>query len=97
MPIRVDAPKVRPSRDTRELHGFDNLHPRGYLEAHKAIGKMNQYKSGGGISHGLQLPDIERGQVLKKPGSITPQTKLNAETYKLGPRARDSGRLDDLL
>ncbi|SKA08402.1 elongation factor Tu, partial [Selenihalanaerobacter shriftii] len=28
--------------------------------------------------------DIERGQVLAEPGSITPHTKFNAEVYVLG-------------
>jgi translation elongation factor EF-Tu-like GTPase len=59
------------------------LHARGYLEALEQIKKAEEHKSEGGMLHGLQVPDIEHGQVLKKPGTIKPRA--------------DSGRLDDLL
>jgi elongation factor Tu len=32
---------------------------------------------------GLKREDVERGQVLAKPGSITPHTKFKAEVYVL--------------
>jgi elongation factor Tu len=35
------------------------------------------------LLRGLKREDIERGQVLSKPGSITPHTKFNAEAYIL--------------
>ncbi len=35
------------------------------------------------LLRGLKREDIERGQVLAKPGSITPHTKFNAEAYIL--------------
>jgi translation elongation factor EF-Tu-like GTPase len=41
----------------------------------------------GALLRGTQRTDIERGQVLAKPGTITPHTKFNAETYKLRSRA----------
>ncbi|KXS45763.1 MULTISPECIES: elongation factor Tu [unclassified Candidatus Frackibacter] len=38
----------------------------------------------GALLRGLNREDIERGQVLAAPGSITPHTKFNAEVYVLG-------------
>src|SRR5699024_10500412 len=35
----------------------------------------------GALLRGVQRDDIERGQVLAKPGSITPHTKFEAEVY----------------
>jgi elongation factor Tu len=52
--------------------------------------------SEGTLLRGIQRTDIERGQVLSKPGTITPHTPFKAEPYKLQSRS-DSGRLDDLL
>jgi elongation factor Tu len=37
----------------------------------------------GCLLRGLKREDIERGQVLAKPGSITPHTKFKAEVYVL--------------
>ena len=37
----------------------------------------------GVLFRGIQRDDIERGQVLPKPGSITPHTKFKAEVYVL--------------
>lgn len=37
----------------------------------------------GALLRGLKREDIERGQVLAKPGSITPHTKFKAEVYIL--------------
>jgi elongation factor Tu len=37
----------------------------------------------GVLLRGIEKKDIERGQVLAKPGSITPHTKFNAEVYVL--------------
>ncbi|HLR35853.1 MAG TPA: elongation factor Tu, partial [Tissierellales bacterium] len=37
----------------------------------------------GALLRGVQRDDIERGQVLAKPGSITPHTKFEAEVYVL--------------
>jgi elongation factor Tu len=37
----------------------------------------------GCLLRGLKREDIERGQVLAKPGSITPHTKFEAEVYVL--------------
>jgi elongation factor Tu len=37
----------------------------------------------GALLRGIRRDDIERGQVLAKPGSITPHTKFKAEVYVL--------------
>ncbi len=37
----------------------------------------------GALLRGVQRTDIERGQVLAKPGSITPHTKFESEVYVL--------------
>ena len=41
------------------------------------------------LLRGVKREDIERGQVLAKPGSITPHTKFEAEVYC--PRRRTKG------
>ncbi len=37
----------------------------------------------GALLRGVEREDVERGQVLAKPGSITPHTKFKAEAYIL--------------
>ena len=37
----------------------------------------------GALLRGIQRNEIERGQVLAKPGSITPHTKFKAQVYVL--------------
>jgi len=37
----------------------------------------------GCLLRGVERTDVERGQVLAKPGSITPHTQCNAEVYVL--------------
>ncbi len=44
----------------------------------------------GALLRGVQRADIERGQVLAKPGSITPHTKFTAQVYVL--TASEGGR-----
>ena len=44
----------------------------------------------GCLLRGIERTDIERGQVLAKPGSITPHTEFNAEVYVL--KKEEGGR-----
>ncbi len=44
----------------------------------------------GALLRGIDREDVERGQVLAKPGSITPHTKFEAETYIL--KKEEGGR-----
>jgi elongation factor Tu len=49
--------------------------------------EMEQSQAGdnvGALLRGIDKEDIERGQVLAKPGLITPHTKFKAEVYVLG-------------
>jgi elongation factor Tu len=42
------------------------------------------------LLRGVEKTDLERGQVVCKPGTITPHTKFEAEVYVL-PRTRGAG------
>ena len=47
---------------------------------------MNEGQAGdnvGCLMRGIEKQDVERGQVLAKPGSITPHAKFNAQVYVL--------------
>jgi len=44
----------------------------------------------GVLLRGIEKGDVERGQVLSKPGSITPHTKFQAEVYVM--TAKEGGR-----
>jgi len=44
----------------------------------------------GALLRGVQRTDIERGQILAKPGSITPHTKFKSQVYVL--TKEDGGR-----
>ena len=37
----------------------------------------------GALLRGIQRNEVERGQVLAKPGSVTPHTKFKGEVYVL--------------
>ncbi len=43
----------------------------------------------GVLLRGTKREDVERGQVLAKPGTITPHTKFKAEVYVL---SKEEGR-----
>jgi elongation factor Tu len=43
---------------------------------------------GHALVRGLKREDVERGQVLAKPGSVTPHTEFSAEVYVL---SKDEG------
>jgi elongation factor Tu len=42
------------------------------------------------LLRGIERTDVERGQVVAKPGSITPHTKFNAQVYVL--KREEGGR-----
>ena len=44
--------------------------------------------NGGALLRGVKREEVERGQVLAKPGSITPHTQFKAEVYVL---SKDEG------
>ena len=43
----------------------------------------------GALLRGVAREDIERGQVLAKPATITPHTKFKAEVYVLSKKKAD--------
>jgi len=49
----------------------------------KELGEGRAGDNVGCLLRGVKREDIERGQVLSKPGSITPHTKFEAEVYCL--------------
>ena len=50
---------------------------------HKLLDQAEAGDNIGVLLRGVQRTDIERGQVLAKPGSITPHTKFKAQVYVL--------------
>ena len=49
----------------------------------KLLDEVRAGDNAGVLLRGIEKKDIERGQVLAKPGSITPHTKFNAQIYVL--------------
>jgi elongation factor Tu len=57
---------------------------------HKDLDRGQAGDNAGCLLRGTKREDIERGQVLCKPGSITPHTKFKAEVYCL--KKEEGGR-----
>jgi elongation factor Tu len=55
---------------------------------HKLLDQGQAGDNAGILLRGTQREDVERGQVLAKPGSITPHTEFEAEVYVL---SKDEG------
>ncbi len=56
----------------------------------KSLDEARSGDNAGLLLRGIQRNEIERGQVLAKPGSITPHTKFKAEVYVL--KKEEGGR-----
>src|SRR5580704_7858429 len=54
----------------------------------KTLDSAQAGDNAGALLRGVKREDVERGQVLAKPGSITPHTQFNAEVYVL---SKDEG------
>jgi len=50
---------------------------------HKQLEQGQAGDNAGLLLRGIERDDVERGQVLAKPKSITPHTKFEAEVYVL--------------
>lgn len=50
---------------------------------HKSLDQGQAWDNAGLLLRWIERTDVERGQVLAKPGSITPHTKFEAEVYVL--------------
>ena len=54
----------------------------------KTLDSAQAGDNAGALLRGVKREEVERGQVLAKPGSITPHTAFNAEVYVL---SKDEG------
>ena len=54
----------------------------------KTLDSAQAGDNAGALLRGIKREEVERGQVLAKPGSITPHTQFNAEVYVL---SKDEG------
>jgi elongation factor Tu len=74
-------------QDTVELVGLSDSAREVVVTGVEMFRKLlDQAQAGdniGALLRGVQRDDIERGQVLAKPGSITPHTKFKSEVYVL--------------
>jgi len=50
---------------------------------HKSLDQGQAWDNAGLLLRGIERDDVERGQVLAKPGSIKPHTQFEAEVYVL--------------
>ena len=84
---RIERGRVKVS-DTIEIIGMNEEAPRktvvtGVEMFQKTLDEGMAGDNIGALLRGTKREDIERGQVLAKPGSITPHTNFEAEAYIL--------------
>jgi elongation factor Tu len=82
---RVESGKVKVN-DEVELVGIRNTSKTTVTGVEMFNKSMSEAQAGdniGALLRGMKRNDIERGQVLAKPGTITPHTKFKAEVYVL--------------
>ncbi len=87
---RVERGTVHPG-DEVEVVGIKNTSKTtvtGVEMFHKLLDEAEPGDAVGTLLRGVERSDIERGQVLAKPGSIKPVTEADAEVYVL---AKDEG------
>jgi elongation factor Tu len=82
---RIERGKVRIG-DEIEIIGFDQNRKTVVTGVEMFQKTLTQGEAGdnvGCLLRGVERTEVERGQVLAKPGSITPHTLFNAEVYVL--------------
>ncbi len=83
---RVERGKVKVG-ETVEIVGIRPTHARSVVTGVEMFKKLlDEGVAGDNVGlllRGVERKDIERGQVISKPGSITPHTKFKAEAYVL--------------
>jgi elongation factor Tu len=87
---RVERGVVKPG-DEIEIVGIKATHKTtvtGVEMFHKLLDEAEPGDAVGTLLRGVERDDIERGQVLAKPGSIKPLTEADAEVYVL---SKDEG------
>ncbi len=90
---RVERGKVKVG-DEVEIVGFADKARKTVVTGVEMFRKILDYAEAGDnvgtLLRGIDREDVERGQVLAKPGSINPHTKFNAEVYVL--KKEEGGR-----
>ena len=87
---RVERGTIHPG-DEVEIVGIKDTHKTtvtGVEMFHKLLDEAEPGDAVGTLLRGVERDDIERGQVLAKPGSIKPVTEAEAEVYVL---SKDEG------
>ena len=82
---RVDRGKVKVGEDV-EIVGFKPTDKKGVTGVEMFKKLLDAGEAGDNIGvllRGLEKDEVQRGQVLAKPGSITPHTKFKGEVYVL--------------
>ena len=74
--------RQRAGRDRRH-QGHEKLGCNGRRDVQEASRRRKAGDNVGLLLRGVERKEIERGQVIAKPGSITPHTKFKAEAYVL--------------
>ncbi|MDP5039161.1 MAG: elongation factor Tu [Candidatus Gracilibacteria bacterium] len=72
--------------DEIEIVGIKDTHKTtctGVEMFHKSLDQGQAGDNAGLLLRGIERDDVERGQVLAKPGSITPHTQFESEVYVL--------------
>src|SRR5204862_3036656 len=86
---RADSARVRVGEDV-EIVGFKPTSKKVVTGVEMFRKLLDEGVAGDNIGvllRGVEKEDVERGQVLAKPGSITPHTKFKAEAYILSKEA----------
>jgi elongation factor Tu len=87
---RIDRGRVKVG-DSVEIIGFGHKKPTTVTGVEMFQKTLDHGEAGDNIGvllRGIEKTDLERGQVICKPGSITPHTKFEAEVYVL---SKDEG------
>ncbi|MEK7599356.1 MAG: elongation factor Tu [Patescibacteria group bacterium] len=82
---RIERGKVKVSEEIEVvgLRDTQKVTVTGIEMFNKSLDEGLAGDNAGILLRGLKKEDVERGQVLAKPGSITPHTEFNAEVYIL--------------
>jgi hypothetical protein len=88
---RIEQGKIESGnddRDRRDPSEIEKTVVTGLEMFNKTLDYAQAGDNAGALLRGVKREDVERGQVLAKPGSITPHTHFKAEVYVL---SKDEG------
>jgi len=92
-PGRIERPALLKINDEVEIVGLRDTRKAvvtGVEMFHKSLDQGQAGDNVGVLLRGIEKDDIERGQVLAKPGTITPHTEFKAEVLLL--KKEEGGR-----